>query len=183
MIYCHIAYCPDQSNRNMGKELNKICSKYNDDDWIIFLDHDAIWTTDKWYQQIQAAIDTKDKVGMFTCMTNRVMNTEQLYRRKISENHDMSYHRKVGADLYKAHGSNYYHLTKGSPVSGVVMIVNCGIMKKIKFRELDSPLGVDNYAHFDLVDAGYKVGLLKGLYVYHWYRGDKNYKNTSHLVS
>jgi hypothetical protein len=41
-------------------------------------------------------------------------------------------------------------------------------------------LGVDNAYHAAVAKAGFTVHVLRGLYVYHWYRGDGD---RSHLTN
>lgn len=59
------------------------------------------------------------------------------------------------------------------------MAVNKSAWDQVKFR--NGTMGIDNYFHFDLIDAGYKVGVMQSVYIFHWYRGfspnDKSHLN------
>ena len=42
-------------------------------------------------------------------------------------------------------------------------------------------LGVDNDIHIKFKNYGFKVGLMQGIYLQHWYRND-NKKDVKHLL-
>ncbi len=64
-------------------------------------------------------------------------------------------------------------VTKSHCISGVVMIIKKSVWKKAGgFKK--GFLGVDNDFHQRVVRTGGKVGVCRGLYVYHTYRADKD---------
>lgn len=149
-----------------------------DDDWACFLDHDAMFTTPYWYHQIEEIIRQYPDAGIFTVMTNRIGNPHQKYTEGDSEtNHDIYLHRKIGLKLQAKYGNSVSSLTNSQLISGVVIIIQKKVWKEIGgFKS--GLLGVDNDIHEKCKARGFKVLLMKGVYVYHWYRGDGN---TSHL--
>jgi len=69
------------------------------------------------------------------------------------------------------HGAQLTDITRDSPISGVVMCLSrTGWERMGKFKH--GFFGVDNQAHRDVRAAGMRVYLMRGLYVYHWYRAD-----------
>lgn len=168
-IHTYIAYA-QTGDKNLGAEYNKICSMVPEDDWICFLDHDAMFTTKYWYKQLTDIVEKHPEVGMFTAMTNRVYNKVQLYRGRINDDHNIHFHRKVGNALYDSYYDVVQPLSRQELLSGVLMLIKKSVWSKHKFEE--GFLGVDNRIHSDLLDANYPVMLMKGVYVYHWYRGD-----------
>lgn len=177
-IWTEIAYCRDQSNKDLGFYYNDIVKKYQSDDykndWICLLDHDARFLNDKWYVILEYYIKKYGETyKLFSCRTNRVHNLEQ----KVShlENEDRNTPHKKLAD--KLALTNYALSEASNLISGVLMLFPCHL--DVKFRQLGTPLGVDNAFHNDVKQKGYKVGIMENLYVYHWYRFDTN--NTNHL--
>jgi hypothetical protein len=175
MIYFATAYHPE---KNMGACFNTIMEGLNNDDWACFTDADAMFTTSNFGDLIQAYIDTYPKTGLFTSMTNRVMNTPQLHGSQISNNFDMKHHFRIGAELAKK-GTQSKELSKSEPISGVLLLISKRAWKEAKFK--DGQLGVDNQIHFDLLDKGFEVRLMQSVYMLHWYRGF-NINDKSHLI-
>ncbi|SRR6266511_3180767 len=167
MIVPSIAF---DSSKNLGRAYNEVMERLRDDDWAVFLDHDAMFTTRSWFTQVEAAVRTGSFAAL-TAVTNRIGNREQIAPGANARDHDIAHHRALGDRLYKKHGSTVHDVTRSKRlISGVVIVVSkaawasCG-----KFT--DGFLGVDNRLHISLRDAGLRVGIMPGLYVYHWYRG------------
>ena len=156
--------------RDLGRAYNEIVSRLRPGDHVVFLDHDAVFTTRDWYQQLLAAIERHPEAGMFGAMTNRIGNRQQVPP-GAPAGHDMAAHRVFGAALQKQHGTDVIDVTKGHALSGVVMCFTADVLAT-NFKFASGFMGVDNQAHRDVVRAGKRVYLLPGLYVYHWYRAD-----------
>jgi GT2 family glycosyltransferase len=147
-----------------------------DDDWACFIDHDAMFTTRDWYAQLTRVVTRHSDAGCFTAMTNRISNRAQVYgatrygRASPNANHDIRYHRRIGARLEKQFGSEVVPLTDRQMMSGVVILTRKSVWRQIGFAP--GFLGVDWQYHRDCLRLGYTVYLMRGVYVYHWYRGD-----------
>ena len=147
------------------------------DDWVCFLDHDATWTTRDWYHQLEEIVARYPKAGMFTAVTNRIGNPHQLINQLPKDNHDIAQHRKVGQNLQNSMRAEVIDATESQLVSGVVILIKKSTWQKVGgFKS--GFLGVDNDMHSKIKDAGMKVYIMPGVYVYHWYRGDGD---TRHL--
>ena len=166
-LFCCVPYSPDG---DLGGAYNRFMQLLPEDGWACFLDHDAIWTTRHWYDQIARAITAVPNAGAITAVTNRIGNARQLARRAPAD-HDMRKHRKFGMVQLVQHGEKLVDITNAEPMSGVVIILS-----KVAWRACgplpSGLLGVDNYLHAALRRAGRRVFLMPGLFVYHWYRGD-----------
>ena len=114
------------SGEGLEKDLafiyNETMQRVNDDDWVCFVDHDAIFTTPIWYKQMESIIENiNPNVGALTCITNRLSKSGkyqwaslyyekiitklmQDYNYKVSNSwvndfqsiHDMRFHRDLG---------------------------------------------------------------------------------------
>jgi GT2 family glycosyltransferase len=185
MIYTHIAYAPTECDGNIGCAYNKFMEILpNDDDWACFLDHDAMFTTSTWYNQLGDIIKKNKDVGAFGCRTNRIGNILQLIGNIDLMSNDIVYHRKVGSHLQK----NYYnelffpeeHLKSigehaKTHYSGVFILISKKTWKEINGFETEGFLRVDNDFRFRLHQKNIKFGIMNGVYVYHWYRFDDKY--------
>lgn len=170
MIYTHIPYAPKKM-KNLGRAYNQFINLLQNEDVACFIDHDAMFTTPDWYDQIEHIVDKYPDGGMFTAKTNRIKNRRQLYKGVMSEWHDMKYHRRIGRLLQQNHYDDVSEVEADSPVSGVVLVMKKKVWNEFHFK--DGFLGVDNEMCCRLIEAGRKVYIMEGVYVYHWYRGDR----------
>lgn len=167
-LFSCVPYSPDG---NLGGAYNRFMELLPSDGWACFLDHDAIWTTRYWYDQIARAVaSAPQNTGAITAVTNRIANPRQLVS-GCPKDHDMLRHRRFGMVQFVRHGDKLVEITNAEPMSGVVIILSkaawraCGPLPS-------GLLGVDNHLHAALRRAGRRVFLMPGLYVYHFYRGD-----------
>jgi len=179
-IWTEIAYCRNQSNKDLGFYYNEIKDKYKGseykDDWICLLDHDARFLNDRWYPIMEKHIKKSgDEFKLFTCLTNRIGNKVQ----RIDEMWDEDRNLQHFLFSNQLDDGILHEMPKQSPISGVLLLFPCHL--NVRFRELGRCLGVDNYFHWDIIDNGYKAGLMMDLYVYHWYRFNKGHENVDHL--
>lgn len=165
-----VPFCPREHGKNLGLAYNAAMSRLQDDDWALFLDHDAMFLTRDWYHQVCDVIAQTPDAGVLGARTNRIGRPSQIPPGVDSENHDIRYHRKLAQELAAAHG------TQVSKASGYLSGVVIGISKATwsaagGFR--DGFLGVDDSIQKDVkAKTGKDTYLMMGVYVYHWYRGD-----------
>jgi GT2 family glycosyltransferase len=156
--------------KNLGRAYNDIMVRLFPGDWAAFLDADAMWTTRVWYRQILEAIAKYPDAGLFAAVTNRIGRKTQIPA-GAPAGHDILEHYAFGKKQLEKYGSTVKDVTHDSPISGVVMCMGRETWGRIKgFKP--GFFGVDNRAHLDVRQAGLKVYLLPGLYVYHLYRAD-----------
>ena len=118
MIHTYIPYSPKDNAYNLGWAYNNFMTLVPDDDWVLFLDHDATFTTKYWYYQLNDIIQKHPNYGAFTCFTNRIGNSScQKIKGIDTENHDIKYHRAIGKQL----SENYYDEVIEYP-SGVTIV-------------------------------------------------------------
>jgi hypothetical protein len=162
-IHTTIAY---DRKGNLGAAYNAFMEGLPKEAWACFLDHDAMFTTRSWHDQISAAI-TREPKAIFTAVCNRIGNGVQLAPKVDPNNHDIHYHRKLGQRLLA--DKTLQDVTKGPLLSGVLIVISKAAWTKLGgFKP--GFLGVDNQMHLDARRAGYKVLIIRGLYLYHWYR-------------
>jgi len=177
MIHTYIPYCPSDidDGKNLGFAYNTFMKLIGEDDWACFLDHDAMFTTPDWYRQLESAIEKYPDAGEFCVCTNRIGNLRQLHAdpsvANFSHNHDMMLHRRIGAELQK---QNYlevieYKKKEGRGLSGVALLTSKRAWNLVGGFS-DGFLGVDWDYTFRCANKGLKNYILRGVYVYHWYR-------------
>ena len=169
-LFTFIAY---DTEGNLGKAYNEFVDLLDDDDWFVLLDHDAMFVQRDWYKKIKRIIEENTEYSLFTCPMNRCGSPYQLVQGIDRDNHDIRYHREIGKELSKTNINEVLDITRSSLLSGVVIITQKKMWDKIG-GAMDGFLGVDNDIHAKFRDHGMKVGLIRSLYVYHFYRADKD---------
>tara|TARA_R110000765_G_scaffold407229_1_gene504469 strand:- start:25 stop:561 length:537 start_codon:yes stop_codon:yes gene_type:complete len=173
MIYVNIPYCPKEKGQNIGFAYNTFMGLLGEDDWACFLDHDAMFTTINWYHQLEDIIKKHPNIGLFSCMTNRIGNFPQKLQNIDENNHDMKYHRLIGKQLQ----DTYYDQVRTEHLHHLISGVMVFISKKsweVVGGFMNGFLGVDNDIHQKCINHNIQVGIMNGVYTYHWYRGDGN---------
>lgn len=174
MIYTFIAYAPQEHNKDLGWIYNRYVEIVpNDDDWICFIDHDAMFTTPGWYKHLVAVINDNPEYSLFTAKTNRVGNKRQVTDLIGPHNHDVIAHRKIGYELWYKNKTKITDVSRSHPISGVVMLFQKSSWRKTGGYPEGEFFGCDNHFHNRMKAAGLKTGIMEGIYVYHWWRDRK----------
>jgi GT2 family glycosyltransferase len=97
------------------------------------------------------------------------------------ESNDQSYHRNFGENLWNSFKTSVINITNKAPLSGVLILIKKSEWEKVGGFKEEKMLGVDNDIHVKFKNSGLKVGLMKGIYVQHWYRGG-NINDKKHLL-
>ena len=175
-------FTPYSLNKNLGAAYNEYMRLLPcDDDYACFIDADAMFLNPLFGTQINTIITNNPNVGMFTAVTNRVGNPRQCYKNKISKDANIIHHKDISSLLCK---KSPYRLSKiDYPISGHLMIIQKKVWNHFHFNEDLKILGVDNDISNRLLNAGYKIYLMQGVYLFHYYRlneGGHSFKN--HLL-
>lgn len=176
ILHTYIPYSNSTENiTNLGAAYNAFMELVNEDDWVCFLDHDATFTTRDWHPHIVNTIKSNPEYGLFTCMANRIGNPDQKFPEVDPNTHDITYHRVVGSQSQSQFKYQVDEASKIAPrlISGVILVLNKKTWKITGGFE-NGFLGVDNCMHESCLQNNIKVGIMRGTYVYHWYRGDGN---------
>ena len=172
---------PWDTTKNLGAYYNKFMSLLQDEDWACFLDGDAVHTTTYFGKYIEDIIRSNPEYGLFTCNTNRIGCKYQIPSNVDWSNDSQKYHRELGDKLWSQYKTKVLDITDNTPLSGVLILINKGKWNEVGGFKEDKMLSVDNDIHLRFRNAGFKVGLMQGIYVQHWYRGGKQ-KEKFHLL-
>lgn len=162
---------PGRADKNIGKAYNEFCSLVPDEDWICISDQDALWWPELVLKQV-ADIITGDgaKYSLLGAMTNRLAGSYQRPHPEDFENMDIFYHRRVAERL---HSENYGNIVNqmNKPIAGLFMVFPKTIWKRIPFIERN--IAADTFFCRQIRAIGGKIGIMSGVYVYHWYRANQ----------
>lgn len=166
------AFIPYAIDGNLGPVWNEILSGLPDDGWAAFLDHDAMFTTPVWYEQVVRAIK-QEPLGTFSCVSNRIgqeSRWQSVGRCEMdADEHDIRSHRIFGA--IQAQDQTLTDVTDRELMAGMFFVISKQTFNKI--GPFPNGLrGLDNTLHVRLRQHGLKLYCVNGLYLYHWYRAD-----------
>ena len=172
-----IAYAPKSYGMNLGRCYNEYMERLGEDDFALFIDHDAMFINDSWIEII-CGIATRhaSERALFISQTNRINNPYQRLN-LLEENHRIEDHRIFANELFGKFSTTIAECAKLPSSSGVVIMLSKKTWKTHKFS--DGFLKVDNNIHLSHRSSGDPVYLMKGLSVYHFYRADNDF---SHAV-
>lgn len=172
---------PFSVEKNIGKALNEFCELVPDGDWICLQDGDMMYLTPDWGKQIHDAIKLHgSKFGLIGCVTNRLGRPIQRIG-EMDNDHNILNHYQTAIQLSKEHYAVVDDVTKKKYIAGMFMLFPKEVWKRVKFAE--NNIAFDDQFSQDVRRKGYKLGLMKGLYVYHAYRiwSDNPSKDRQHL--
>ncbi len=181
-IYFMIYYStPYNSDKNIGKYYNQFMKLLpNDNDFVCFVDGDAMFTTHFFGTQIEDITKKYPDCGLFTAMTNRVGTKYQCVP-NMWDNNDMQDHWTIGKNLYNHYYDDTINITKSPPLSGFLILLRKKEWKHAGGFLEDKMLGIDNSIHYRVRDFGGQVKLMTGVYLMHYYRGG-DMANKEHLL-
>jgi GT2 family glycosyltransferase len=180
MIYYRIPWSTD---KNLSKAYNREMELIpTENDYCCFIDRDAMFLHPFYGLQIEHIIENSN-FDLYTCMTNRVNCKQQLHGYPSNwRGNDIENHINIATRLYEQRKYEIEDITGIIPgISGMVMILKKSTWSKIGGFKGQGMLGIDNQLHYDVRDCGGKVMLMRGVYVYHYYRNG-DCKNTKHLI-
>lgn len=171
---------PYDRQKNIGRALNEFCSRVPDGEWICLQDGDIMYLTDHWGSQIEDIVKDNNEYSLIGCLTNRLRSPHQLHHGEFSTNSDILYHQVIAERLQNDHYSKVVETQKG--IAGMFMLFPKWIWQRVPFRQ-NSP-AFDTFFCRQIRAKGGKIGIAKGLYVFHKYRlGKENPKqNNKHLL-
>ena len=177
-IWTHVAW-DNTGQKDLGKAYNDCINQHKDDDWVAFIDHDAMFTTDDWYLQLQEIIKNNPNCKGLAARVNRMATQEQMVFRVDPNNFDYAYHRRVGKFLATKYKNQSQLIKTAGHMSGVFFALHVGTIKKLGgCAETGKQLQADNLTQAKIVNAGYEFRVCNGIYVFHWYRFDNPYPHS-----
>lgn len=161
MVYYITPYCEG----DIGKGLNEHISLLPDDVWICVRDQDTL-LFDGAGRIIDSIVNTTD-CDLIGAMTNRVREKKQLYNGRISNEADINVHVKIAKELFSLH----YLVVEpaGFDLAGIFLLFKKSLWTDIGGFATKS-IKFDRQFTREARRKGAKIGIAKGLYVFHLYR-------------
>lgn len=158
---------PHRPDKNIGRAYNDTIKHLSGKSWICLHDSDVLFLLPDSKTQIARIVDTYgDQFDLIGCSTNRLGDTHQLFDGEFSSNTDIAHHRSIAIEARERYGDkveeSYY-------IAGMLMLFNKNTWAKVGgFKEND--IRCDYKFNYAVEKCGKKIGIAKGLYVFHAYR-------------
>lgn len=173
-------FSPYSIEKNFGKVINEYCALVPLGDWIAISDGDTCKLLPDWGKHISDIADEGEELGYYLigCMTNRLRQNYQVAF-GMFDRHDMKDHYAVALSNRQAYHTQITPIK--APIAGFFMLFPQWVWEKYRFQEGTECF--DTIFSNRILNHGGKIGLAKGLYLYHAYRiwSDNPRSDTKHL--
>jgi hypothetical protein len=161
---------PFALDKNIGRAYNEACEPIPDGDWICLRDGDSMFLRHDWGQQLHDIVSRHgDQYALFGCRTNRLRTDDQIYSRAFFDDPNVLHHKVIADNLAAtryADVTNFLH-----PLAGLLMLFPKTTWHRVRFKE--NRINLDAHFSNELRQQGYRIGLMEGVYCFHFYRFDK----------
>lgn len=175
MIIAMIPYCPVNEGsvpgpgKDFGWAINQCFERLRDDDWLLVLDHDLMFTTRDWYRRLELAVARYPDAGFFTLM--RAPSSEiTRYSQPPGVNansDDMAYHWKFGKRLAEVEDGKIEDITGKECTAGIFLMSKQVWLQVGGFDNGFKAEQIDYAMHRKVVAAGLRAYLIRDVYMFH----------------
>jgi GT2 family glycosyltransferase len=166
---------PWEPGQRLGFAVNRFMALV--EDWALILDWDVALVNVGWYDLCMHAIEqVGHQAGLLSCVTNRIGCP--LQRDKTAPASDvLDEHRAHALAVQARSGGVLEDVTDSQfKLSGLFFLTHREAFDKVGGMPPDKFIGMDNWYHARIKEAGYRIYVIKGLYCYHGYRRQWNNK-------
>ncbi len=173
---------PASGDKDLGGAINMQIEPIPDNDWICLRDGDTMFLHSDWPKQIEDIISKHgNEFDLIGCKTNRLGCKWLLHNGVASQDPNVLNHYQIAVDLHDKHYSDVEYLD--NTLAGFFMLFPKKTWNRTRFPE--GLFHQNKFIDFMFSHEVYKwgrIGLAKGLYIFHFYRFNKNIKDISHLI-
>lgn len=159
---------PWEPGRRLGYACNRMMKTV--EDWALILDWDVMLLNVNWYDICLSAINkVGHDAGLISCVTNRIGCP--LQKQPCHDTDDLAYHYTLADEVAKTHAGILEDVTdKPNKLSGLFFLTHREAWDKVGGVPDEKFIGMDNFYHDRIKEAGYHVYIMRDLYVFHNYR-------------
>lgn len=156
---------PFRSDKNIGKAYNERIEVLPDDCVVVIRDPDTMYLYPEQGQIVEEMSKKLDIVDILGCSTNRLLNDNQLYK-GFSEDLDVSKHVPLAHEAADHYGLS---IQRTDLLAGMFMMFRKSTWKRVGGFD-EGTITADRCFCDAAINAGMKIGIAKGLYLFHAYR-------------
>lgn len=156
----------------------------SDDDWVCLRDGDTAFLRHDYGHTIQRYIDQYQDTGIFTCYASRCHYRCQVLNVADMENDSILFHHQRAVECATNLKGQIVELDR--KIAGHLMVIRKSTWKKVRgnvFKRAAGKniLGVDTQISKAMLSAGFKIRLMRELYILHYLRLAEGFDCTKHL--
>jgi GT2 family glycosyltransferase len=161
---------PYELNNQLARAYNRAIWENNDAEWILFLDHDVFLCNPKWYEMCLLAIgqlkNRDPRAACVTCVCGGGRHKRTMLE-KGEPSDSIEYHIQESISHYKKYGVQLEQIEIYA--AGFFLLLNKIYARAIGgFNQVNSSINnIDADFGNRLLEHGYHIYLMRGLYVYH----------------
>lgn len=157
---------PFRSDKNIGKAYNDFMELMPGDAYVCITDGDAMFLNPHYGKCIEEIIKANPEYDLIGCVTNRLGILTQCYNNEFSEDTDAANHYEKSISAWEKNGTI---VEPTNLVAGLCMIFSKQTWIKVGgFKE--NTIFADKLFSQSILRNKGKIGIAKGLYVFHAYR-------------
>lgn len=143
------------------------------EDWVCMMDGDIAFLNSDFGHQIQEYIDKYPDAGLFTCYASRSRTPWMMPANHIFSNSNILDHKRKANIYAKKFRAQVEEIN--DRVTGHLMVIKkstwATVRNEVKEKTRDKNiLSVDSVISRQILQSGLKILLMKGIYVFHYYR-------------
>jgi hypothetical protein len=182
MIYY---FTPYSLNKKLFEAYDDCMALLKDDDWACFLDGDTLFFESNFGHQVQEYVEKYPDTGLFTCYSSRCGYGYMVPPGTMQDSDSIIYHRKRSKEIYQKYHLQVLELNQH--IAGHLMCIKKNTWMQIRedlMRVTDGAnlLGVDTQITNKMLKHGFRILLMQGIYLMHYYRLMEGKKYKDHLM-
>lgn len=185
MIWFFTPYATDKKYFNAIDAYIQTITDPND--WACIKDGDTMYMYSDFGHKLQEYINRYPDTGLFTCVTNRCHYECQMVNEDLMDVNSIIIHHRVAQSVFKENGYQVKEVNRR--VAGHLlmikkstwMAIRIEVQRMVKLQQKNI-LGVDTKISNAILAKGLKIRIMKGFYILHFLRMDKEIRDTKHLI-
>ncbi len=167
---------------DIGKGINDTIACLPDDAWVAVRDIDTMFLLPEQPMWLESLVRSNPSYDLLGASCNRLGSTYQLFNNQVSEDPDIRNHIEIAKEARATWVDTIEEVPMGVPLAGFFLLFRKSLWAEIPFEErsIQFDLIFSNTLH----TQGKRLGLLRGMYLFHTYRfGAENPRRAvSHLL-
>jgi hypothetical protein len=165
-----VYYSTPYMRGNIGGGINAFVDGVPDGAWVCIRDADTLFLTHRQQQQIEDIVTGNPNFELIGCVTNRLRAPYQLHDGVMSDDPDIRTHIRI-AEMRE--GAQWGEIaTTTAPLAGMFMLFPKSIWERVGGMS-ENDIRFDINFSLKVIAAGGRLGVAKGIYLFHLYRFGK----------
>lgn len=185
MIYF---FTPYSFEKKLFEAIDNYMNLLRDDDWAVIMDGDTAFLRPDFGFRIKEYTDEYPDAGLFTCYASRChYHFQQVHGGADMADPSILRHKEICDEIDAANRLQVEEVQRR--IAGHLMIIRKGVWKIVRRTVMlqvvaynKKILGVDTKISYAMLQHGFKIYLMKGIYILHYLRMKEGFDYKNHLL-